>query len=206
METNWASEHLQVIRTLMERTALYRRALAPIMLVTGAIGLAGALVPCFVQLHSNRAFALLWLGVSVLALTASYLLVRRQALKAAEPFWSLPTRRVTQALLPAFVIGLAAGLWLLVRPGPDAAWLVGPLWAVAYGWALHGAGFFMPRGIRLFGWLFVLAGCAWFWLASLNTAWRATEAAHYGMGLLFGVAHLAYGAYLHFTEKHSVAA
>jgi hypothetical protein len=28
MESNWAVEHLQTIRTLMERTALYRRALA----------------------------------------------------------------------------------------------------------------------------------------------------------------------------------
>ncbi len=37
------------------------------------------------------------------ALTASLLLVRRQALKAAEPFWSPPTRRVSQAVLPAFL-------------------------------------------------------------------------------------------------------
>ena len=34
MEPNWAAEHLQVIRTLMERSALYRRALAPIMSFT----------------------------------------------------------------------------------------------------------------------------------------------------------------------------
>ena len=38
METNWAAEHLQVIRTLMERSAVYRRALAPIMTFNGAIG------------------------------------------------------------------------------------------------------------------------------------------------------------------------
>ena len=29
MESGWATDHLQVIRTLMERAALYRRALAP---------------------------------------------------------------------------------------------------------------------------------------------------------------------------------
>ena len=42
MEANWATDHLQVIRTLMERSALYRRALAPIMLTCGVIGIAAA--------------------------------------------------------------------------------------------------------------------------------------------------------------------
>ena len=44
METNWAAEHLQVIRTLMERSALYRRALAPVMLVSGVLGTGAAVV------------------------------------------------------------------------------------------------------------------------------------------------------------------
>ena len=39
MESNWAAEHLQTIRTLMERSAIYRRALAPIMLFAGLTGL-----------------------------------------------------------------------------------------------------------------------------------------------------------------------
>src|SRR5436189_1798 len=39
MESNWATEHLQVIRTLMERAEIYRRALAPVMLLTGTAGL-----------------------------------------------------------------------------------------------------------------------------------------------------------------------
>ena len=44
MESNWAAEHLQVIRTLMERASLYRRALAPIMIYNGLLGIsAGAL-------------------------------------------------------------------------------------------------------------------------------------------------------------------
>src|ERR1700690_4243469 len=35
METNWAAEQLQTIRTLMERSAVYRRALGPVMLFAG---------------------------------------------------------------------------------------------------------------------------------------------------------------------------
>ena len=42
MDSNWASEQLQTIRTLMERSAIYRRALAPIMLVAGAAGVVAA--------------------------------------------------------------------------------------------------------------------------------------------------------------------
>jgi hypothetical protein len=44
METNNAAENLQVIRTLMERSALYRRALAPIMTWCGAWGIIAGLV------------------------------------------------------------------------------------------------------------------------------------------------------------------
>src|SRR5688572_27129806 len=111
METNWASDHLQTIRTLMERSALYRRALAPLMIVSGSIGLSAAIISCFVKIESNKAFSLFWLAISLVALTASFLLVRRQALKDAEPFWSLPTRRVSQALLPAFFVGFSAGAY-----------------------------------------------------------------------------------------------
>ena len=82
MDSDWASDHLQTIRTLMERSALYRRALAPIMFVVGSIGLAAAVVPCFVRIESNRAFALFWLGISLAALGASLLLVRRQVVQS----------------------------------------------------------------------------------------------------------------------------
>src|SRR5260370_19012209 len=102
MESNWAAEHLQVIRTLMERSAVYRRALAPIMTFNGAIGSIAAGLGILLKLDSPRDFILYWAGVSVLALAGSFLLVRRQALKDAQPFWSPPTRRVTQAFLPPF--------------------------------------------------------------------------------------------------------
>src|SRR6266496_3499255 len=124
MDTDWASDHLQTIRTLMERSALYRRALAPIMIVVGAIGLAAAVVAWFVGLESNSAFTLFWMAVSLAALAASFLLVRRQALRDAETFWSLPTRRVTQALLPAFLVGFSAGGYHLLRAQPPTVWLL----------------------------------------------------------------------------------
>jgi len=208
MEANWAADHLQVIRTLMERSALYRRALAPIMLACGVIGIAAATAACFVKLNGPAMFAGFWLGVGVVASLISFLLVRRQALKDAEPFWSTPTRRVCQALLPPFLIGLTGAVIFLTFKDltPGAGWFLAVLWVCVYGCALNAAGFFMQRGIRLFGWGFVVGGCIAFVAGELRPSLQTAEAAHYLMGIFFGVLHLAYGVYLYFTEKSRNAA
>ena len=203
MDTSWASDNLQIIRTLMERSALYRRALAPVMIVTGSIGLAASVIPCFLTLHSNRGFSLYWMAVGVVAIAAALLLVRRQALHDAEPFWSLPTRRVTQALVPGFLVGLTAGTIFAVAGNqfPQAASFLALLWIGVYGCALHAAGFFMQRGIGLFGLYFAAAGCVVFAVLSFLNRAPAPEVGHYLMGIFFGGGHMAYGIYLHFTEK-----
>jgi hypothetical protein len=202
MESDWAAEHLQVIRTLMERTALYRRALAPVMILTGGLGTAGGVLGWLLEISSPQAFVGYWAGVGVLALAGSFLLVRRQALKAAEPFWSPPTRRIAQALWPPLFAGSVAGLLALVCPGSD---LFPPralpaIWMLLYGCALTAAGFFMHRGIKLLGWLFILCGCAL--MAARCSAAGAGPLAngHWVMGGIFGGLHLAYGVYLYFTE------
>jgi hypothetical protein len=201
METNWASDHLQTIRTLMERSTLYRRALAPVMIVSGCIGIAAAVVPCFVKIESNRSFSLFWLGVSLVAVAAAFFLVRRQALKDAEPFWSMPTRRVMQALMPAFLVGFAAGLYGTLREQPSLAWLLALAWIIIYGCALHAAGFFMQNRMKTFGWVFIIGGCAVLFASTTQPALRTSEAAHYLMGSFFGILHVACGIYLYFTEK-----
>ena len=208
MESNWAAEHLQVIRTLMERSALYRRALAPIMSFNGVVGLAAAALGWGLKVGSPRAFILFWAAVSVVAICGSLLLVRRQALRESEPFWSPPTRRVTQALLPPLAAGLMISVVVLVRAGstPQSGdglmgmlWL--PLiWVVLYGCTFHAAGFFMPRGMRLFGWGFIMGGCGLFAAGSPDSL-GALAYAHSVMGFFFGGLHLAYGVYLYFTEQ-----
>src|SRR3977135_2791252 len=148
MESNWAAEHLQVIRTLMERSAVYRRALAPIMIFNGVLGLAAAILGWALKIASPRSFILFWAGVALLALTGSFWIVRRQALKDSEPFWSPPTRRVTQALLPPLAAGFIISVVTLMSVDSASEplgrvmgmlWL--PLaWVVLYGCAFHAAG------------------------------------------------------------------
>lgn len=218
MDSNWAAQHLQTIRTLMERAALYRRALAPIMLLAGALGLAGALAGWRIPIELPRAFLVYWLGVGMITLVCAYALVRRQALREAEPFWSPPTRRVTMAALPALAGGLAITLAVclgLGRPRLQESmtiyavnlvafvWLPA-LWMVLYGCALHAAGFFLPRGMKLFGCLLLLGGVGLFWLGFTQPP--SFRTGHALMGGFFGLLHLAYGLYLYVTEKHRAAA
>lgn len=211
MQSSWASEHLQVIRTLMERSAIYRRALAPTSLLTGSIGLAAAIIGWFAGIDSHRSFAIYWIGVSLVALASALVLIRRQALKEAEAFWSPPTRRVAQALAPPLFIGFVAAL-LMILPEwrePLHVWWLPPVWMALYGNALCSAGFFMPRGIKLFGWGFILCGCV---VAALlnhrshSSGMPHLGSAHWLMGATFGGFHLLYGIYLYFTETRKNAA
>src|SRR5471032_2529452 len=100
MNPNWAEENLQTIRTLMERSAVYRRALAPIMIFVGTIGIAGGLIGCLLEILTDNGFIWLWMGVAIISTIGALLLIRRQALKDSELFWSPPTRRIVQAVLP----------------------------------------------------------------------------------------------------------
>jgi hypothetical protein len=205
METNWAEENLQTIRTLMECSALYRRALAPIMFLAGTIGVLAAAVGLSLHLDSPSAFAGLWLGTATIAIAGAFIIARRQALKDSEPFWSPPTRRVTQALVPPLFAGLCMGSLALISCPRDIEPLAALLWVLFYGCALHAAGFFMPRGIRWFGWCFIVSSCGLLFtlmLAQINFPING----HLLMGFFFGVLHLAYGAYLYLTEKRKNAA
>jgi len=207
-----AGQHLEVIRTLMERSAIYRRALAPNMLMLGGVGIAAGLIGYFVPIEGSRRFAAYWLCISIGALAASYLNMRREALREHEPFWSPPTRRVTQALAPALFVGAVFGLataispWsiLLVPPSllaGEPAWQLPPVWMLLYGAAIHAAGFFMPRGFKLFGWGYIITGTLVLLGLSRLHSGASLRFGHLLMAIAFGGAHLAYGAYLSITER-----
>jgi len=205
MNPTWAEENLQTIRTLMERSALYRRTLAPIMLLAGTLGVAAAVIGVLFRVDAFVGFITLWFATAALAIFGTLLIARRQAIKDKEAFWSPPTRRVAHALLPPLLSGMFWGIFpAFLHVPPRADPLVALAWVLFYGFALHAAGFFISRGVRWFGWAFVVsAPCIMVFLVitepdNLN--------AHWLMGFFFGVLHLAYGAYLYLTEKGKNAA
>ena len=214
MNDQWAAENLQTIRTLMERAAVYRRALAPVMSVTGVIGLAAALAGWKAEIAGPTAFVAYWLGVALVAVAAGGVLMRRQALQQSEPFWSPPTRRVFLAMLPPLLAGFILGLIAAAAgvgsgesgvPNGDIHLHLPLLWVILYGCAVHAAGFVMRRGIRLFGWMLILLGCAGFLCRVSATEVGLVDSGYAVMGLIFGLLHLLYGLYLFASEKRSTA-
>ena len=205
MQPNWAEENLQVIRTLMERAGLYRRALAPVMLAVGGLGVVGGVVGQAIEIKTYGWSVLFWAVVCFLASLSALLISRKQALRCGEVFWSSPTRRVATALLPCLLA--AAGLTLVVAlraPGQSSGLeALPPIWMAFYGCALHAAGFFVARGMRLLGWAFI-AGAVMNCNVLTAAGSLAALSPHYTMGIAFGGLHLLAAAYLYFTEKPEV--
>ena len=200
MEQHAAAEHLQVIRTLMERSALYRRTLGPVMVYVGAVGSATALGGIALGIDALRAFCVWWLVAALVAIGGAFAIARRQALEDGEPFWSAPALRVTQALVPPLAAGVLLSVALAVAAPGHLRWLFVAGNALFYGCAVHAAGFFMPRGMKLFGWLIILLAGAVLFLRLVLAPDATAPVDHALMGGFFGGAHLAYGAYLFTTE------
>lgn len=189
----------------MERTAVYRRALASTTLLVGIMGVTASIAATILKMDSPHSFVSFWMGVASVTLVLAFAIVRRQSIQDAEPFWSPPTKRVTQAAAPAILVGVAVGVAALLSPANDplTAWRTVPLWMALYGCALHSSGFFMPRGIKLFGLLFTLFGVLLMIVINeLQTHGMlpGLAYAHGVMGAAFGGFHIAYGAYIRTTE------
>ena len=153
-----------------------------------------------------RWFCAWWLGAAVVAIAGAYVIARRQAMQDGEPFWSPPALRVTQALVPPLAAGLLVSLALVAFAPADLRWPFVLATAMFYGCAVHAAGFFMPRGMKLFAWLIIAcAGLLLFVRPGLFPGMGA-RLDHALMGGIFGLAHLAYGVYLYVTDSRKTTA
>ena len=80
-------------------------------------------------------------------------------------------------------------------------WWLPAVWMLLYGWAIHAAGFFMPRGFKLLGWSYIVAG-AFVWAVLSRLDYSSLKWAHLVMAVAFGLPHFAYGIYLNLTEEN----
>ena len=138
--------------------------------------------------------------VGIIVGSLALVLIRRQAVKGGEEFMSLPAKRVAQSMAPLFAAGLGFGVLELFLPiaQRDSIQLAG-LWMVSYGGGIHAAGFFMRRGLKLLGWIFIISG---FLCLTFNSLERTDESiAHWIMGGVFGLGNLMYGIYLKVTAE-----
>ncbi|MSU28164.1 MAG: hypothetical protein EXS27_09665 [Pedosphaera sp.] len=214
MQPNWAEENLQVIRTIMERAALYRRTLAPLMLATGLIGIVASGIGLLTPIQTPLTFLALWLITATLAMGVSLIIVRRQAVMAREPFSTPASRRVIGALYAPLCAGALLALPAVVllgtgRPAPAESVLTGVMcvWMGFYGCGLNAAGQYSSRGVRLLGWGFIGTGpllatlyVGGFLIPELGSRVLWTNP-HAIMGTTFGGFHLVAAGYLYLTES-----
>lgn len=206
---NWAEENLQVIRTLMERAAVYRRKMAPMMFVAAGLGTLGGFTAKYAGIDTAKEFSLYWGSIACVILLVSGYIVRGQAIGSGEEFWTAPTKRIFQAFLPVFVIGGALGLGYVLGPGGLLhvnGHLLCIAWCCLYGLGLHSAGFFVAKGIRRLGMFFIVAGLLMGFLATKPVEAFLRMDPNFIMGAVFGGLHLMSGMYLFYTEQRDEAA
>jgi len=185
----------------MERSALYRRTLAPILLYVGTLGVVAAAAGIFLGIEPLHQFAALWLGTAVVAVGGAFFIARLQALKDKEAFWSAPTRRVAQALALPLMAGLALSIVVAIIAADYARWTFILPNILFYACAVYSAGFFMPSGIQKFAWIILALTVVGLFLVLFNFTAQNPKLDHALMGFFFGVLHLAYGIYLRVTEQ-----
>ena len=205
MNDKWAEDNLKTIRCLMEQASVYRRAMAPLAIIIGIFGLiAAGLAEVFGWVGPDY-FAGYWIGVAIFSISAALLLIRIQSLKSNEAFWSPPTRRVVNAMIPLLLAGLGLGILEMInKPNVRTSVILAAHWMILYGGALHAAGFFMQRGIKLLGWIYIIIGSFFLIFNESNVMpYLKEDNAHWLMAFAFGIINLVYGFYLKLTEESS---
>ena len=195
-----AEENLRIIRQLMERATVYRAVAAPSALVAGILSLlaAGAVYynnevrSILGRTVRPREFALLWVGVLILAALGNAYFLWREANRDGRPFVSAGMKLALRAITPNLLIPAAFTVWFYQTGylGAQELELV-TVWVAFYGLALLSTNLFAPQSLTFLGWAFLLTALG----APVLSEWidRLTDdAPDTIMGLTFGVYHLIY--------------
>lgn len=204
-----ALDHLRVIRTLMERSNIYRAVSAPAALIGGLLSLGVAIYGISQNLLSKRfgshEFFFAWLGVLVITTIINLFLLMREAGSKGQPFITDGLRMALRAIVPPMLTGGVLGgcmIWL----SHDIA-LGAIVWVLCYGLALQATVSFAPRSIIVLARAFLITGQALailFFLQIQNglSKWKEDEAS-FTLGLTFGLFHIIYGIAVFFSKPKS---
>ena len=195
-----ALEHLRVIRSLLEKSQVYRAVSAPAALCGGILALAAALVtinnfsPPLAGRMEPRTFLGLWLAILVITSALNFYLLSREAASRSQPFFSEGMRTALRAFLPPMLVGGVLGV-CLIWYGNDVN-VASLVWILCYGLALLSTSHFSPRSLVRLGWAFVIVGVAltveYFAQIGFAMPVSSTVPASIFLGLTFGLLHIAY--------------
>jgi len=197
-DSDSASRHLRVIRSLMERATIYRSISAPTALVGGLLSLGGFAMAYYAKHHrhhplSPTEFLVVWLVILALTCLANVIFLSRGCARRGEFFFSSGMKCALMSVAPAFIS--AAVLTLMIHRPIELALV----WIAFYGMGLLATQHFAPRSLVILGMTFFLTGCGlvatWKHLFLSNPHVEPSALVVSGiMAATFGGYHLAYAA------------
>jgi len=208
-----AEENLRTIRSLMERSTIYRAISAPTALVGGVLSVVACALYYlgFRDLNFDvvasdwQCFLGIWIGTLVLTAISNTYFIWRGAKQRSEPFVSSGMKLALISLMPSMLCAgfLTLGLIVLglLISIPTLVFFLPAIWMVFYGLGLLATSHFAPRSITLLGWVFLFSGfaascylpyCAGY--HELGSIPYFNSAGNFMMGVTFGLYHLIYAA------------
>jgi hypothetical protein len=177
-----AAEHLEVIRTLMERTTQYQLLTARTGLAAGSFAMVGALAFLFLDAADPWQFGLVWGAVFAASVLATGIGTVLRGRAIGERVWSRPARAVVAALSPSLFAALALTIFCFALG--RHLWLPG-LWMLCYGQGALATAAYAPTPIRFLGLFVLVMGAV---ALGLGPTWAIPL-----MALVFGIGHLGLG-------------
>ena len=200
-----AEENLRTIRSLMERSTIYRAISAPTALAGGLFSIVAYTLFHYVfddlLTPFGQWFLGIWLVTLVLTLVANTLFIWRGAKLRSEPFISPGMKMALISLLPSMLCAGFLTSVLLYQSLFIDAFLLPPIWMICYGLGLLSTSHFAPRSITFLGWVFLFSGFGAFFYLQYCCQYRGEDtfsnlasASNFTMGATFGFYHLIYAA------------
>jgi hypothetical protein len=205
-------ERLHPIRELLERREIYRAAYARVALITGALSILTAavlyvndeLTHFFGRTIRPREFVFAWIDIFIIGAIAAAFFLWRAARDNGDVFPSARTRLVLNTIAPLTLIPAAFTAWFLATGYLGAAELeLVTVWIAFYGLICLACRWFVPRSVRMLGWLFLLTALSVPMLADFIDA-STDNVPLTLMGLTFGIYHLVF-AVLNWNPREPIA-
>lgn len=185
-----ALEHLRVIRSLLEKSQVYRAVSAPAALCGGVLALAASFTAFDATPVSTDPFLAKWLTILGITTALNFFLLHREAVSRSQPFFSEGMRMALRAFLPPMLVGGVLGVCLICFRGDvNTGSLV---WILCYALALLSTAHFSPRSLVRLGWAFLIVGVTLtIWHFSQTPVTGQNHSALF-LGSTFGLLHIAY--------------
>lgn len=195
-----ASEHLKIIRSLMERSTIYRAISAPGALFGGILAIGMGLWMAFsehAQVMSTLSLFCVWIVVLIIGDGFNISLLLKKSRSSGERFFSPGMKVALKSIAPPMIAGGLLSHFFLTQGGDMVVCVV--LWILFYGLALLAAGSFAPRSMRYLGAFFVLAALICIGAGYCMEPFAPTrdiQVAGLLMAATFGVLHIAYAVWI----------